>query len=262
MVDRDLSDRHPAAREPEYNKFRSMQDARGPLGEAFAHQVLATTRVFRSKGDDQTDVLDLGCGYGDTAFELARRCRSVVGLEPAADLFRHARETFSEAATNLEFRNAGIEELDDIERYDLIVLDNVYEHLADQDRALDVIVRALRPGGVLYILTPNKLWPIEAHYHLPFLSYLPLRWANRYLQLSGRADDYTDASYAPTYWSLRRKLDAQAELQWSFVLPGERDVTVAGSPLHYRLGMAAIERIPALWAFSKALLVVAIKADA
>jgi SAM-dependent methyltransferase len=237
-----------------------MRDARGPWGNAFAHQVLSTTRAFREKSDGELDVLDLGCGYGDTAFHLAQTCRSVVGTEPAGELIRVAEDKrLKSPLPNLTFRKEGVEQLNERERYDLILLDNVYEHLPDHDRALTAITRALRPGGVLYLLTPNKLWPVEAHYRLPFLSYLPLPWANRYLRLTGRGIDYRDASYAPTYWSLKRRLDARPELSWRYVLPGERGITVSGTPLHYRLGMAAIERLPGLWAISKALLVVAVK---
>jgi hypothetical protein len=35
---------------------------------------------------------------------------------------------------------------------------------------------------------------------------------------------------------------------------------MAGTPVHYRWGMAALRRWPSLWAISKALLVVVVKA--
>ena len=112
---------------------------------------------------------------------------------------------------------------------------------------------------MLYLLTPNKWWPIEAHYRLPFLAWLPLRQANRYLRWSGRGHDYTDASYAPSYRSLSAELDRHPELQWSMTLPGDPSATASGAPWHYRLGLAGLRRVPALWTISKALLVVARK---
>lgn len=88
----------------------------------------------------------------------------------------------------------------------MAVLDNVLEHLDDQHDALERIASCLRPGGVAYILVPNRWWPIEAHYSLPFLAWLPLPLATRYLRWSGRGSDYTDASYAPSYLRMRRLL--------------------------------------------------------
>ena len=114
----------------------------------------------------------------------------------------------------------------------------------------------------MFLLTPNKLWPIEAHYHLLGLALLPLPLANAYLRVSGRGRDYTDASYAPTYWALRRALDSHGGWDYAFRLPGEPSATVAGQPWHYRTGMAAIRRYPSLWAISKALLVIATKRPA
>ena len=152
---------------------------------------------------------------------------------------------------------AGVDALEAVESTPCcIVLDNVYEHLANQEDALRRMHRALRPGGVLYMLMPNRLWPREVHYGLPFLSWLPLRVANLYLRWSGRGTDYADASYARTYWTLRRSL-RHHDWSWRFALPADPSATHAGTPLHYRLGMSAIRRHPALWAVSKSFLVVA-----
>ena len=247
---------------PEYDRFTDMREVRGPLGEAFARQVVETTRPWLSKPVGDLDVLDIGSGYGHTAEALARVCRSVIGLEPSAPLVEAARERArTETIANLSFIRGGVETLTSESAFDLIVLDNVYEHLPDQAGALDRIDAALRPGGVLYLLVPNRAWPIEAHYRLPGLSWLPLRWANTYLRWSGRGSDYEDASYAPTYFGLRRMLRQKTDWRFEFTLPGERAATVAGSPWHYRAGMWMIEHWPALWVISKSLLVVAVKRD-
>jgi len=226
--------------------------------EMFARQVMTTCGPWLSKPAHQLDVLDLGSGYGHTADALAQSCRSVLGIEPAGELYRFA-EGLALARNNLGFRQGGVEDITDVEAFDLVILDNVYEHLPDHALALDRISRALRPGGVLYLLVPNRLWPIEAHYKLPFLSWLPVPLANRYLRWTGRGTDYTDASYAPTYRGLARELRARPELTWQFVLPGDPDATRAGTPAHYRLGMWLLRRYPSMWSISKALLVVAVK---
>lgn len=246
--------------QPGYDEYRQMSDTRAPLAASFARQILGTTGPWLSKPVEELDVLDLGSGYGHTTLELAGRCRSAVGMEPASNLAEFSQRLKAESGRdNLEFRHQGIDDLKESNAFDLVVLDNVYEHLPDQTKAIQAISECLRPGGVLFLLTPNKLWPIEAHYGLPFLSYLPLPLANRYLRASGRGTDYTDASYAPTWFSLRRELDAHEDLSWRLTLPADPAATMAGSPVHYRIGMKMLDRFPSLWTISKALLVVAVK---
>jgi SAM-dependent methyltransferase len=234
----------------------AMLQSRAPQAAAFARQILATVTPFLAAPPRR--VIDVGCGYGHTAFELARHCEHVVGIEPFAELAGHAAE-LARGRETLEIRHQSVYELTDHVQYDLAILDNVLEHLPDQPTAIATLVEALKPGGALFILVPNKLWPIEVHYHLPFLSYLPLSLANRYLRASGRGSDYEDASYAPTYWRLKRLLAAHSNLNYHFVLPADLSLASQGSALHYRLGVAAIRRFPALWAVSKAFLVIAVK---
>jgi SAM-dependent methyltransferase len=236
----------------------TMLDSRAPQAAAFAEQILETSRPFLPPRP--WTVLDVGCGYGHTALELAHHCERVVGIEPAPSLAGHGIELAARSGlSNLEIRHQGIYELPDREAFDLVVLDNVFEHLPDQRRALSILSSALRPGGAMYLLMPNKLWPIEAHYGLPFLSYLPLPLANAYLRAFRRGTDYTDASYAPTYFALRGMLDRHPELRYEFVLPANLALAANGQALHYKLGVAAIRRFPALWAISKSFLVIAVK---
>jgi SAM-dependent methyltransferase len=245
---------HPSQDRPAYTNYRDMDAISSRVGPAFARQALQTCADVLPKPVDQLDVLDIGSGYGHIAAEYARHCRSVVGLEPTREPFEAAQRLAADLP-GLSFRHQRVEQLEEVDRYDLIVLDNVYEHLPDQADALDRIDRALRPGGVVYLLMPNRLWPIEAHYLLPFLSWLPLRVASAYLRLTGRGDDYTDASYARTWWTLRRALDRPS---WTarFTLPADPTATQLGSPWHYRLGLGLLSRWPMLWCISKSFLVV------
>lgn len=243
-----------------YRGERAELDQLGMNGEKFAQQIIQTTLPFLSTPPEKLRVLDVGSGYGHTAAALAKRCEAVVGIEPSESLYEFAVEHYLPADRgNLEFQCQGAESLTEAEQFDLIVLDNVLEHVPDQEATLANITRALKPGGALYLLVPNKLWPIEPHYALPFLSYLPLPLANGYLRLTGRGNDYTDASYSPTYFGLNRLLRKCPELTFEYVLPADLSLAAGGGSMTYRLGAAAIRRCGWLWIISKALLVVAVK---
>ncbi len=52
------------------------------------------------------------------------------------------------------------------------------------------IARVLRPGGSLYLATPNRFAPIEPHFKLPFLSWLPEAYRSRYVRAAHRGAAY------------------------------------------------------------------------
>jgi len=60
----------------------------------------------------------------------------------------------------------------------------------DPARMMAEISRVLAPEGVCYFAATNRLCVIEQHYHLPFLSIIPVSWANYYLRWCGRGQYY------------------------------------------------------------------------
>ena len=77
--------------------------------------------------------------------------------------------------------------------FDLVISNHVVEHVGNMDAQLQhlrEIFRCLEPGGVLYFSVPNKWFPVEPHYKLPLLSWLPSRLASLYVRWSGRGSNY------------------------------------------------------------------------
>jgi SAM-dependent methyltransferase len=85
---------------------------------------------------------------------------------------------------------------------DAIICAQVYEHVPDAARLFEEINRVLRPGGLVFFSGPNWLFPVEPHYLLPFLHWLPGRLADAYLRLTRRGDHYYERLYP--LWKLRR----------------------------------------------------------
>ena len=44
-------------------------------------------------------------------------------------------------------------------------MNEMFEHVADERWALAEILRVLKPGGILVLISPNRWFPIEGHYH-------------------------------------------------------------------------------------------------
>ena len=134
-------------------------------------------------------VLDLGCGPGTVAAYFGRYAGSVVGVDVDAAALDAARRRFQRA--NLTFvlnREATLPF--PAASFDAIILNHVYEHVADQAGFFREAARLLRPAGVAYLAAAGRWQLFEPHYGLPFLSWLPRRAANAYLRLAGRAEAY------------------------------------------------------------------------
>ncbi|MGD7033816.1 MULTISPECIES: class I SAM-dependent methyltransferase [Methylotuvimicrobium] len=61
----------------------------------------------------------------------------------------------------------------DAQSFDIVISNHVIEHVADADVHLAEIGRVLKPDGLVYLATPNRLWPWEVHYRVLLLQYLP-----------------------------------------------------------------------------------------
>jgi SAM-dependent methyltransferase len=95
--------------------------------------------------------------------------------------------------------------------FDLVILDNVLEHVTDRPQTLREIRRVLRPDGLLYMVTPKpfsiySLWN-DPHYDLAGLVLLP-RWLQiiYFEKLRGGGAGTYDVGVIPTRWRLRRLL--------------------------------------------------------
>lgn len=93
--------------------------------------------------------------------------------------------------------------------FDAIVCNQVIEHIPKQNhqQLIDESYRALKPGGIFYIATPNKLWLIEPHTRLPMLSYLPKKWADAYVRWIKNMPQFN--VYLLTYNELRRTVSSR-----------------------------------------------------
>ncbi len=97
-------------------------------------------------------VLDVGCGEGRFAAELAKVGARVVGVDVAQEPLRRARERDPQLDLRLT-PPLGEWELEDAS-FDAVWAGEVIEHVADTAAWLSEIRRVLRSGGSLLLSTP------------------------------------------------------------------------------------------------------------
>jgi len=92
---------------------------------------------------------------------------------------------------NVEFRVGDAMQLDFADAsFDVVICSQVYEHVPDPARMMNEISRVLAPEGICYFAATNRFCIMEQHYHLPFLSVVPLPLAHWYLRLARRGNYY------------------------------------------------------------------------
>ena len=107
-----------------------------------------------------TRVLEVGSARGDTAFFLAPRVHSVVGIDAAPVAVAAARaEQAARGVANVRFEEADARDLSAVPggSFDVVLLADFVEHVLD-DVLLPSLERARRilaPGGAVAIYTPN-----------------------------------------------------------------------------------------------------------
>lgn len=170
-----------------------------------AKRIIKTLQVyFETKSLKNLTVLDLGASTGIIANELSKHFKKIVatdidkgGLKYAKKQFRRKNLIFKYAdAMKMPFQN---------QSFDVVVCTHVYEHVPSPKKLFEEIHRVLKPDGVCYLAAQNKLWPLEAHHNLPFLSYLPKNLADLYIKTFRGKDEYYE--HPMTYWQLTKTLN-------------------------------------------------------
>ncbi len=165
-----------------------------------AAKIIAILKDFCGPRLDHLRALEIGCASGGITLPLAGVFGSVCGIDVDADAVQKAAGQPHPA--NISYLVVDRIYALQSESFDVAVCTQVYEHTQDQPDLAAEIWRLLRPNGTCFFSGPNRLALVEAHYWLPFLSWLPRPLANAYMRLARRGPAYN--IYPLSYWQLKR----------------------------------------------------------
>ena len=160
-------------------------------------------------------VLDLATGSGDVAFALRRKLPAgteIIGLDFCPPMLEQAREKRDRLGLDEEgnqFVEGDCMELRfDDESFDLVTIAFGLRNLPDRARALEGMMRVLKPGGRLFVLEFSQpyFW-FRPFYYLYLRGILP--WVARLLTGDREAYLYlgTSISGFPNRMELRQELE-------------------------------------------------------
>lgn len=102
------------------------------------------------------DVLDAACGEGYGANILSTSARSVTGIDIDVKSINHARSNYTKPSLHFEVGDLLALEPFGTDRFDAIVCFEALEHVAEHESLMRGIKTVLKPGGLLFVSTPDK----------------------------------------------------------------------------------------------------------
>jgi SAM-dependent methyltransferase len=104
-------------------------------------------------------ILDLACGHGRHANELAARGHQVTGVDVSAEFLRQARDEAKKRQLRIEYVQQDMRQLDWTDRYDVAVcLFTAFGYFSDEqnEEVIHRVAKALCPGGVFLLDVQNR----------------------------------------------------------------------------------------------------------
>ena len=141
--------------------------------------------------------LDCGCGSGSYVAAIQRQFNlDVHGVEHDAGKVRAASE---KPGLKGRIQQGDLQDLDQPDNsWDFAMLNEVLEHVPDDRAAFREVFRVLKPGGLLFLFSPNRWFPFETHgvywkgsgkpvpHWVPFIPYLPVSAGQKFFRYWAR----------------------------------------------------------------------------
>lgn len=139
----------------------------------------------------QKRMLDCGCGTGLYVLALLADGVDAWGIEydeAKVSEFRRLHPDKAERVMVGDVQGIAFED----ESFHVALANEVLEHVPDDALGLREMRRVLRPGGTLFVFSPNRLYPFETHgvypgdsdrllpISTPFVPYVPIQLGKRF----------------------------------------------------------------------------------
>jgi SAM-dependent methyltransferase len=116
-------------------------------------------------------VLDVGCGFGHSFAELARRFAPdlIVGLDADPGINQRAGKAAATSPCEVRLHAANASRMDfSGDHFDLVFCHQTFHHIVEQEAAMAEFFRVLKPGGVLLFAESTRRYIYSLQIRLLF----------------------------------------------------------------------------------------------
>ncbi|MBI5679648.1 MAG: class I SAM-dependent methyltransferase [Methanobacterium sp.] len=121
--------------------------------------------VKEINNDKNFKILDIGCGTGRHAIELAKRGYNVTGVDLSESMINKAREKAKNAQINVDFKVGDARNLSFENKFDLVIMlcEGAFPLMETDEMNFEILknaAKALKKNGKLIFTTLNGLYPL------------------------------------------------------------------------------------------------------
>ncbi len=108
------------------------------------------------KSLERLRILDIGCGAGLLSEPLARLGAQVIGIDPSESNIAAAKVHAARSNVLIDYRATTVEEMGNLERFDIVLAMEVIEHVTDVGLFLQRCATLMKPQGMMVVSTLNR----------------------------------------------------------------------------------------------------------
>ena len=101
-------------------------------------------------------ILDIGCGGGLISEPMARLGGDITGIDASEKNIKVAQINSKKNNLNIRYLNKSPEELQEFEKFDVILNLEIVEHVEDLDLYIKSCNKLLKKGGIMFTATLNR----------------------------------------------------------------------------------------------------------
>ncbi|MEO9021709.1 MAG: class I SAM-dependent methyltransferase [Ginsengibacter sp.] len=113
----------------------------------------AVKKILKLNSDKTQKILEVGSGLGYLTYAISQEGYDIKGLDISRDAVKKAELKFG---SNYICQDVYQYALDNQEKFDLVILTEVVEHVPSPNEFFNILIKLIKPGGRLVISTPNK----------------------------------------------------------------------------------------------------------
>jgi ubiquinone/menaquinone biosynthesis C-methylase UbiE len=109
-----------------------------------------------SEMNDNSKVLEIGCGEGYGSSHLSEKVHSITAVDIEKEIIDHAEGKYKSDNCHYKLYNGEKLPFED-NMFDFVISFQVIEHVPEELNFIQEAKRVLKPGGKFFITTPNKV---------------------------------------------------------------------------------------------------------